>query len=557
MKEPDHQPRTPQLDAADVVPLLAVTAALALIALLMPTAATLAGSGRLPAARPAELIAGTARLAAQQRWDDPASAYSARASRRMPDAGLWWTAAGGTLIALLAMGGLTWQRLEPAMARERLGRRPYDPRGSRPRAWARPRDLRELTSRRKTRGGFSLGTIDRRKLRTDPEAHVALIAPTRAGKTTRFVIPWLLEHDGPAIVTSTKRDVLDVTRGWRSRLGRVWVYDPFNEDTCSWNPVDGCADWSRALRQATWLADATQQGDSEIASYWRGEAAKLLAPLLHAAAIDQRPITTVLDWLDTQNTEEPAELLAGTRALPAIRQLHGTADLDDRNRGTTYMSASSVLAAYRYPELQRGADAVLTTDAFLDGCANTIYVVAADRHQQLLTPLIATILSGLLHEAAERASGAGPLSPTLRVLMDEAANIAPLRELPRLLSQAAGHGIRIATVWQTIAQLEERYRTAADTILANSTTKIFIGPISDESTQRILRSNLDDMTTSPGRRGEPQPLSTAIAGRQLQRDRALALSGSSPAAIVETRPWWKRPPIVRRAGRATRARHTP
>ena len=91
-----------------------------------------------------------------------------------------------------------------------------------------------------------------------PHGRILVIAPTRAGKTTRFVIPWLLEHDGPAIVTSTKRDVLDVTRRWRSHLGQVWVYDPFNQDTCSWDPLDGCADWSGALRQATWLADATR-----------------------------------------------------------------------------------------------------------------------------------------------------------------------------------------------------------------------------------------------------------------------------------------------------------
>ena len=546
-QRPDPEPRGPQLDAADMLPLLAVAAALTLIALFMPTAATIAGSGALPAAPPGELVAGTVRLATQQRWADPASAYSAAAARQMPEANLWWLSAGGALLALLAIAGLTWRRLEPAMARERLGRRPYDPRGSRPRAWARPRDLRQLTSRRKTRGGFSLGKIDRRKLRTDPEAHVALIAPTRAGKTTRFVIPWLLEHDGPAIVTSTKRDVLDVTRRWRSHLGQVWVYDPFNRDTCTWDPLDGCTDWSGALRQATWLADATQQGDSEIASYWRGEAAKLLAPLLHAAAITEQPISVVLGWLDTQDTEKPGELLASAHAVAAVKQLYATASLDDRNRGTTYMSAASVLAAYRYPELNDTSASILTTSAFLDGRANTLYLVAADRHQQLLTPLIATILSALLHETAERATPSGALSPTLRVLMDEAANIAPLRELPRHLSQAAGHGIRIATVWQTIAQLEERYRTAADTILANSTTKIFMGPITDEPTQRLLRNNLDGTTTRPGLHGEPQRPNTASAARQLERDRALVLAGSSPTAVIETRPWWQTPTIRRRA----------
>src|SRR2546427_107547 len=78
-----------------------------------------------------------------------------------------------------------------------------------------PRDAAALVARRRQPGRFTLGTLDGRLLLSDPEAHVAVIAPTRAGKTTRCVIPWLLEHDGPAIVTSTKTDVLRATRAWR------------------------------------------------------------------------------------------------------------------------------------------------------------------------------------------------------------------------------------------------------------------------------------------------------------------------------------------------------
>ncbi|HMS72424.1 MAG TPA: hypothetical protein PKB03_05270, partial [Baekduia sp.] len=90
-------------------------------------------------------------------------------------------------------------------------------------------------------------------------------------------------------------------------------------------------------------------------------------------------------------------------------------------------------------------------------------------------------------------------------------------------------------------------RTAADTILANSTTKIFMGPITDEPTQRLLRNNLDGTAPRASRHGEPRPLNTAGAARQLERDRALVLAGSSPTAVIETRPWWQTPTIRRRA----------
>ena len=75
-------------------------------------------------------------------------------------------------------------------------------------ATGRARATRTLVVRRPRPGRFTLGQLDGRLLASEPQSHVAVIAPTRSGKTTRYVIPWLLEHDGPAVVTSTKTDVV-------------------------------------------------------------------------------------------------------------------------------------------------------------------------------------------------------------------------------------------------------------------------------------------------------------------------------------------------------------
>jgi type IV secretion system protein VirD4 len=88
------------------------------------------------------------------------------------------------------------------------------------------------------------------------------------------------------------------------------------------------------------------------------------------------------------------------------------------------------------------------------------------------------VAASVVHQAIEQATFEQDLR-RLRVLLDEAANVAPLGDLGRMLSQAAGHGIRIATVWQSLAQIRERYGEGADTIIANSTAKLFLGPITD------------------------------------------------------------------------------
>jgi len=457
----------------------------------------------------------------------------------MPAGASWWLAAGGPLALVGAAGFAGWRRLEPLRARALLGRRDYDPRGADPREWARPRDLRDLVVKRREPSRFTIGRLDRRLVASDDEAHIAVVAPTRSGKTTRCVIPWLLEHDGPAIVTSTKRDVLTETIGWRSQLGRIYVWDPGAPDCTAWTPLDGCEQWAFAVRQSLWLARAVDAGDHHAARYWNAEAAKLLAPLLHAAALDGRDMGCVVAWLDAQAEDEPTEILTAHAAQDAQRQLYAVLGLDPRNRGTTYMSAGSLLAAYRHPDVLASAHPGLRARDFLDGGAHTLYICAPARRQEELAPLVVALLSALLEETAARRPEQGPLSPTLRVLLDEVANIAPLRDLPQHLSQAAGHGVRIATIWQSVAQARERYGDSADSILANSTAKLFMGPVTDNTTRSYLEQLLGQELDEREQHESWRPKAPAQALQQLGNDRALLISGSLPPAVVSLEAFWR------------------
>ncbi|MDQ3740602.1 MAG: hypothetical protein M3389_06620, partial [Actinomycetota bacterium] len=56
-------------------------------------------------------------------------------------------------------------------------------------------------------------------------------------------------------------------------------------------------------------------------------------------------VDTVVDWLDRQEITEPQRVLRAKEADAAGRQLRAVASLDHRNRGTTDMSAGSLLAA--------------------------------------------------------------------------------------------------------------------------------------------------------------------------------------------------------------------
>ena len=92
--------------------------------------------------------------------------------------------AGWGVATLIAVAVAVWRRVDAVQSQNRLGREPRQLRGSRPRRWAKLRDLSDLAAGRSSEAGrFSLGSLDHRQLQSDGESHVVLVAPTRSGKT--------------------------------------------------------------------------------------------------------------------------------------------------------------------------------------------------------------------------------------------------------------------------------------------------------------------------------------------------------------------------------------
>ena len=60
-----------------------------------------------------------------------------------------------------------------------------------------------------------------------------------------------------------------------------------------------------------------------------------------------------------------------------------------------------------------------------------------------------------------------PIDPALLLVIDEAANIAPLKDLDTLASTCAGIGVQLVTVFQDMAQIEARYGTKSRTVVNN------------------------------------------------------------------------------------------
>ncbi|HTZ09216.1 MAG TPA: type IV secretory system conjugative DNA transfer family protein [Acidimicrobiales bacterium] len=483
--------------------------------------------------------------------------------------GLVLGAAGVAGLARTAGPG-PWRRPPgPQRRRPAPGRRPRSGTDVEPARWARRRDLGALLVRAPAAGRLTLGRWRRRLVAAEPGHSVLVVGPTQSRKTSGFAVPAILEWEGPVVAASVKSDLARHTAGWRGRMGRVAVYDPTGATGMAptwWSPLHGAGTWEGARGVAASLTEVARSSAGSLTDgdFWYATAAKLLAPLLHGAALSGRTMVDVLRWLDTQETAEVAEALGAAAAFPALQAAQASWGRDERQRSAVYTTAETVLEAFAAPDVaageRTGAGERFDPAALLDG-SHTLYLCAPAHDQRRLRPLFATLVAQVVEAAYRRATRlGGPIDPPLLVVLDEAANVAPLADLDVLASTGAGHGVQLVTVWQDLAQLEARYGRRSGTVVNNHRVKVFLSGIADPGTLEHAstlvgetevrsRTTTVDASGAPSVTDAPTPrrLVAPDALRRIAPGRAVVVSGHLPPVSLTLRTWPDVPALRRRA----------
>jgi type IV secretion system protein VirD4 len=509
-----------------LLPLLILIAAIALVTLtawLGPQLAVWTRTGNWPALGfwPAQ----GALVRAITGTPNPTASYPLALRRQLPAPAIFWTVQ--TLLGTIELSLITIaaRALDVRASRPVSDRRWWQLRGARPRAFARAHTIGELLVDGPDPDRIVIGRYGHpaRLLAVQDNVQTLVVAAPRSGKTSGVIIPALLEHAGPCVNTSVRTDVVNNTISRRREVGRVWVWDPFGEQTDSWDPLQGCEDWEHALLVARWLGHAMRLGANHSQEYFDQEAEGLTAPLLHAAAIEPgRSILDVYRWILAREQDEPKRILRRAGAQDAQERLGNVYAYTERQRDGIIGTAAVQLKVYGHPAAARTAtrhNGVTPELLFASGQANSLYVVAGREHQQLLAPLVVTLLSSLLHHLAqtENHNGHG-LWPVALFALDETANIAPLEDLPQILATSLPSA-RFLTVWHSVAQIHRHYgEPAAAELLALSQAKVFLGSITDGHTVTELTRLLGQRATEQNQNPEiltAQALQRTTAGEGL------------------------------------------
>jgi type IV secretion system protein VirD4 len=401
---------------------------------------------------------------------------------------------------------------------------------------------------------------------TEARHSVLVLGPTQSGKTTALAIPALLEWEGPVVATSVKDDLVAQTKYYRQTLGRTWVFDPTGagrlDDRSRWSPVTQAATWSGAQRVAQALVGAApSQGGLSDAAFWYSAAAKLLAPLLLAAARGGRSMGEVVRWTNLQEAEEVRLLLELAGEPAALDALVAGLSRDERIRSSIYTTLETVLAPYEDPVVAASADGSdIDPSVLLEG-AHTLYLCGPAHEQARVQGVFTALVDAVVHAAVIRADRLGPLDPPLLVVLDEAANIAPLPDLDRLASTGAGMGIQLVTVCQDLSQLAARYGPdRARSIANNHRAKVALSGIADVGTLDTLsglagEQAIREQTFTTDLREGRRSTSSAITYRRLAPTdglrrippgRGVLIYGHLPPARLTLRPWYQDRELRRR-----------
>lgn len=331
-----------------------------------------------------------------------------------------------------------------------------------------------------------------------PQRSVLVLGPSRSGKTSSLIVPNVLAAPGAVVSTSTKPDVLKLTAGARSSVGWTFLFDPSGRvelppgvTRIGWSPIRTSITFDGAVLNAEAMVKSSRpaQQTPEVSrdSHWNERAASLLAPLLHAAAINGDPMSKVLTWVNRHQGDTALSILADHYGEDDIAPnlLAGIVTTDPREQSGIWSTASGVLSAYRSTSaICSTTEPFLNPEKFCEG-QNTLYICAPGRDQQVFSPLVVGLLSEI-QDAAYVRSEATRGSPPVLLALDEVANIAPLPNLPSIVSEGPGQGLLTIACLQDISQARSRWARQADSFISLFGTTVVLSGIADMTTLEIL-----------------------------------------------------------------------
>ncbi|MFE0453080.1 type IV secretory system conjugative DNA transfer family protein [Streptomyces sp. NPDC058914] len=390
---------------------------------------------------------------------------------------------------------------------------------------------------------------------SDEDTYVAIMAP-RAGKSTALAIPVAEEAPGALLMTSNKADVYAATLASRSRIGTTWVFDTQGvaqaERTMWWDMIAQAETLEGAERLASHFV--AQVSSEQADPFWSQSAQDLLVGLFRAAWWDGGTVRDVMKWLADPREKAPLRILYANEPVLA-EQVDSSVNIAEETQSGVFQNARTAMSALRDEKVL----AWVTPDErhprfnpeHFATSKDTLYLLS--KKGGPTSALVAALADAVFTAAAEAGERAGGRLPEpMRAVLDEAANICKIADLPDLYSHLGSRGITPFVILQSYRQGVKAWgEVGMDAMWSAATAKVIGVGLDDAKFAADISSLVGAHfvhrgSYSKGKEGYSRSVSEqreqvmdAAEIRAMRKGTALLMATGMPVAQIALRPWYE------------------
>lgn len=335
-------------------------------------------------------------------------------------------------------------------------------------------------------------------IQDDSDGHIAVFAPTGAGKKRNVLLPTLLSSRNPAIVLDVKGELALESAAFRRAMGHdVRILDPWGQVTQegdSFNPLDVLDPESGSLPDdvyalARLLVDLAPLKEA----YWDESAqavvAGLMAHVVTSATETDRSLGRVWSIANADDVIYGLAVLMDT-GMPnpfARAQISSLLSLSaDNTRSCIVSVLHQHLRVFASAPVQKAlAKTTFDLDAVREGRPMTIYIVVPPNKLRSHAALLRLWMSALMTLMMQRRRA--PELPTL-LLLDELAQLGRMEQVTEAVTLARGYGVRCMLVLQSYAQLRQAFPVEHETLLENCGSILTFGHTAFSMSQQMANA---------------------------------------------------------------------
>ena len=377
--------------------------------------------------------------------------------------------------------------------------------------------------------------------------NVLVVGGSGSGKTRFFIKPNLMQLHSSYVVTDPKGSiVVECGKLLQRNQYKIKILNTINfKKSHHYNPFAYLHSEKDILKLVTTLIANTQGDGKSGDDFWRKAETLLYTALIgyiyYEAPVEEQNFATLIEMINTMEVREddedfknPVDLMFEELAKRephhfAVRQYAKYRLAAGKTAKSILISCGARLAPFDIQELREITSYDELELDTLGDRKTALFIIISDTDDtfNFLASMVYTQLFNLLCDKADDVYG-GRLPVHVRCLLDEFANIWQIPNFDKLIATIRSREISASIILQSQSQLKTIYKDAADTIVGNCDTTLFLGGKEKSTLKEISellgRETIDSLNQSENRGAQTSHgLSYQKLGKELMTQDEIAV----------------------------------